>query len=64
LTIAQNLMMVPICYLIFGAVLTDGTDTDMAYTGGLMALTMPLTRGCTPAMILGWSRPDPEPETA
>jgi hypothetical protein len=63
LTIAQNLMMVPICHLIFGAVLTDGTDTDMAYAG-LMALTMLLTRGCAPAMILGWSRPDPEPETA
>jgi hypothetical protein len=64
LTVTQNLMMVPICYLIFGAVLTDGTDTAMAYAGGLMALTMLLTGGCTPAMILGWSRPDPEPETA
>jgi hypothetical protein len=64
LTVTQNLMMVPICYLIFGAVLTDGTDTSMAYAGGLMALTVLLIGGCTPAMILGWSRPDPEPETA
>jgi hypothetical protein len=63
LTVTQNLMMIPICYLIFGAVLTDGTDTSMAYAGGLMALTALLTGGCTPAMILGWSRPDPEPET-
>jgi hypothetical protein len=57
-------MMVPICYLIFGAVRADGTDTDMAYAGGLMGMTMLLTGGCTPAMILGWSWPDPEPETA
>lgn len=64
LTVTQNLMMVPICYLIVGAVLTDGTDTNMAYAGGLMALTVLLIGGCTPAMILGWSRPDPEPETA
>jgi hypothetical protein len=64
LTVTQNLMMVPICYLIFGAVLTEGTDTNMAYAGGLMALTTLLIGGCTPAMILGWSRPDPEPETA
>ena len=53
-------MMLPILYLIFGAVFTGGTDTDMAYAGGLMALTVLLIGGCTPAMILGWTRPDPE----
>lgn len=62
LTVTQNLMMIPIFYLIFGAVITEGTDTAMAYAGGLMALTMLLVGGCTPAMILGWTRPDPEPE--
>ena len=46
-------MLVPIFYLIFGAVITDGTDTDMAYAGGLMAVTMLLVGGCTPAMMLG-----------
>ena len=40
LTITQNLMLVPIFYLIFGSVITGGTDTDMAYAGGLMALTV------------------------
>lgn len=60
LTVTQNLMMVPILYLIFGAVFTGGADTDMAYAGGLMALTVLLVGGCTPAMILGWTRPDPE----
>lgn len=60
LTVTQNLMMVPILYLIFGAAFTGGADTDMAYAGGLMALTTLLVGGCTPAMILGWTRPDPE----
>jgi hypothetical protein len=60
LTITQYLMLVPIFYLIFGAVLTDGADTDMAYAGGLMATTVLLIGGCAPAMILGWTRPDPD----
>ncbi|MEW5807997.1 MAG: hypothetical protein AB1925_00960 [Actinomycetota bacterium] len=60
LTITQNLMLIPIGYLIVGAVLTGGTDTDMAYAGGLMALTVLLLGGCSPAMMLGWSRPDPD----
>ena len=60
LTVTQNLMMIPIAYLIFGSVITRGADTDMAYAGGLMALTVLLVGGCTPAMILGWTRPDPE----
>jgi hypothetical protein len=60
LTITQNLMMIPVVYLIFGAVLTAGADADMAYAGGLMALTMLLAGGCAPAMILGWIRPDPD----
>lgn len=60
LTVTQYLMMVPIFYLIFGAVITEGTDTSMAYAGGLMVLTVLLAGGCLPAMILGWIRPDPE----
>ncbi|OAN38012.1 hypothetical protein [Mycolicibacterium iranicum] len=60
LTITQYLMMVPVFYLIFGAAFTGGADTDMAYAGGLMALTVLLVGGCSPAMILGWTRPDPE----
>ncbi|GAB3242417.1 hypothetical protein [Mycolicibacterium hippocampi] len=60
LTVTQNLMLLPIFYLIFGAVQTEGTDTDMAYAGGLMVLTVLLIGGCLPAMILGWTRPDPD----
>ena len=62
LTVTQNLMLVPIGYLIIGAVITRGTDVDMAYAGGLMALTALLIGGCTPAMILGWIRPSPDAE--
>jgi MFS family permease len=58
LTLTQNLMLIPIGYLIIGSVVTGGTDTDMAYAGGLMALTVLLIGGCTPAMILGWTRTD------
>jgi hypothetical protein len=60
LTVTQNLMLLPIFYLIFGSVITGGTDTSMAYAGGLMAMTVLLVGGCTPAMILGWIRPDPD----
>lgn len=62
LTVTQNLMLIPIAYLIFGAVITRGADVDMAYAGGLMALTVLLVGGCTPAMILGWTRTDPDLE--
>ena len=62
LTLTQNLMLLPIGYLIFGSVATGGADVDMAYAGGLMALTVLLIGGCTPAMILGWTRRDPDAE--
>ena len=62
LTVTQNLMLLPIGYLIIGSVLTRGTDVSMAYAGGLMALTVLLIGGCTPAMILGWTRSDLDPE--
>lgn len=62
LTLTQNLMMIPVVYLIFGSVFTRGLDTDMAYAGGLMALTVLLIGGCIPAMILGWVRPDADPD--
>ena len=62
LSITQNLMLIPVAYLIFGAVITRGADAGMAYAGGLMALTVLLIGGCAPAMILGWIRPDPDVE--
>ena len=60
LTVTQNLMLVPIFYLIIGSVATDFANGDIAYAGGLMALTVMLIGGCLPAMILGWTRPDPD----
>lgn len=60
LTVTQYLMLVPAFYLVFGATLTEGTDTDMAYAGGLMVLSVLVFAGCLPAMILGWTRPDPD----
>jgi len=63
LTLTQNLMLIPIGYLIIGSVVTRGTDADMAYAGGLMALTVLLIGGCTPAMILGWARTDLDADT-
>jgi hypothetical protein len=60
LTVTQYLMLLPIFYLIFGSVITKGTDTAMAYAGGLMATTVLTIGGCLPAMILGWIRPNPD----
>jgi len=62
LTVTQTLVMIPIFYLIFGSVITHGENASMAYAGGIMALTTLLAGGCTPAMILGWTRPDPDRE--
>jgi hypothetical protein len=62
LTVTQNLLLLPIGYLIVGSVVTRGTDVSMAYAGGLMSLTVLLIGGCTPAMILGWTRSDLDPE--
>jgi hypothetical protein len=53
-------MLIPIGYLIIGSVVTRGADADMAYAGGLLALTVLLIGGCTPAMLLGWTRKDPD----
>jgi hypothetical protein len=60
LTVTQYLMLLPIFYLIFGSVITKGTDTSMAYAGGLMASTVLSIGGCLPAMILGWIRRNPD----
>ncbi|MGE0220202.1 hypothetical protein [Mycolicibacterium sp.] len=60
LTVTQYLMLVPVGYLIIASVNTVNPEVDIAYAGGLMALSVLLIGGCTPAMILGWTRPDPE----
>ncbi|MFC9788831.1 hypothetical protein [Rhodococcus sp. NPDC127528] len=59
LTITQFLAMIPVSYLLVGSVVTDGGDTRMAYAGGLLTLTTLMIGGCSPTMILAWTRPDP-----
>jgi cation transport ATPase len=60
LTVTQTLMLLPALYLVFGSVFTWGTGTDVAYAGSLMVVTVLSIGGCMPAMILGWTRPDPD----
>ncbi|GAA4489144.1 hypothetical protein GCM10023094_50270 [Rhodococcus olei] len=62
LTITQFLVMIPVFYLIVGSVLADGDGARIAYAGGLLTLTTLMIGGCSPAMILAWTRPDPDPE--
>ncbi|MCV7282746.1 hypothetical protein H7J88_24210 [Mycolicibacterium flavescens] len=60
LTITQYLMLIPIGYLLIASIYLQDTDADVAYAGALMSLAVLVFGGCAPAMILGWSRPDPE----
>ena len=56
--------MPPLAYLIFGSTFAPEADAyNIAYAGGLMMLATIMAGGCAPAMILGWTRPDPEPES-
>ena len=57
------LTLPPLLFLIFsGALLPEADSFRTAYAGGVMMLAALLAGGCAPAMILGWNRPDPEPE--
>ncbi|MGV0852080.1 hypothetical protein [Mycolicibacterium phlei] len=64
LTVTQNLMLVPIFYLIIMSTQMRNADADaaldMAYAGGLMALAVLMIGGVLPVMILGWIRPNPD----
>lgn len=68
LTVTQSLMLLPIFYLIFGSTffrdISADSALDVAYAGGLMATTVLVVGGCLPAMILAWTRRDPEPADA
>ncbi|MFD4181733.1 hypothetical protein [Rhodococcus sp. NPDC058514] len=63
LTITQWLVLIPVVYLTYGSAITGGEHPTMAYAGGLLTLTALMIGGCSPAMILAWSRPDPDPES-
>lgn len=64
LALTQSLTMPPLAYLIFVSAIAPHADAyRTAYAGGLMMLAALMAGGCAPAMVLGWTRPDPEPES-
>ncbi|MFI6047718.1 hypothetical protein ACIA8C_39300 [Nocardia sp. NPDC051321] len=64
LTITQALVIAPVFYLVYsGAIFPEANAFQTAYAGGIMALAALLAGGCSPAMILGWTRPDPDQES-
>jgi hypothetical protein len=62
LTLTQTLAMIPAIWLIVVGGFTDLDNIQSAYAGGVMLLTALLVGGCTPTMILAWTRPDAEAE--
>ncbi|MCU1642461.1 MAG: hypothetical protein JWN03_2736 [Nocardia sp.] len=63
LAVSQSLTVLPIFYLIFAGAFDPKAEAfRTAYAGGMMGLAALMAGGCAPAMILGWNRPDPEPE--
>ncbi|GEM35321.1 hypothetical protein NN3_63280 [Nocardia neocaledoniensis NBRC 108232] len=63
LALTQSLTMPGLFFLIFaGAFAPEADAYRTAYAGGLMLLAAIMTGGCAPAMIIGWTRPDPDPE--
>lgn len=60
LTVTQVLASNPALYLISGTWIGD--NSNVPYAAGLLVLTALIIGGCLPAMILGWTQPDPEPE--
>ncbi|WP_328390654.1 hypothetical protein [Nocardia sp. NBC_00416] len=63
LTVTQALTVLPVMYLVWsGALFPEADASRTAYAGGVMILATLLAGGCAPAMILAWTRPDPEPE--
>lgn len=64
LTVTQALCLPPMLYLVWaGALMPEADAFHTAYAGGTMLLATLLAGGCTPAMILAWNKPDPEPES-
>ncbi|MGW6426810.1 hypothetical protein ACWF82_29415 [Nocardia sp. NPDC055053] len=63
LALTQQLTMLPLFFLLFCSAWEPADSFRTAYAGGVMMLAAILAGGCAPAMILGWTRPDPEPES-
>lgn len=62
-SVTQHLVLAAVCYTVFSSVLAqpDG-NAAWHYASGLFTLVALLVGGTTPAMILAWTRPDPEAE--
>jgi hypothetical protein len=60
LTITQGLVLAAVVVLV--VLSTFVTNDRLAYAGGLWTLIALLTGICSPAMILAWITPDPDPE--
>ncbi|MFC3961928.1 hypothetical protein [Nocardia jiangsuensis] len=63
LTVTQSVAIIPAFALVIGASL-ESLSVGFGYACGLWTITALLIGGCSPAMILAWNRPDPEPEAA
>lgn len=64
LALTQSLTVPPLAYLIVVSAIAPQADAyRTAYAGGLLMMAALMAGGCAPAMILGWTRPDPEPES-
>jgi hypothetical protein len=61
LTLTHTLLLLPVAYLVIGSTDRWGDGHDLAYAGGLMALTVLLVGLCSPAMVLAWTAPDDAP---
>ncbi|WP_430331154.1 hypothetical protein [Rhodococcus sp. ACT016] len=61
LTVTQTLTFVPAVFLILAAALELDIDRpNLVYSGGLFVLTTLVIGACVPAMVLAWTRPDPD----
>ncbi|WP_282777253.1 hypothetical protein [Nocardia sp. CC201C] len=63
LSVTQWLTLPPLFYVIWAPALgSEMSAFQTSYAGGVMILATLLAGGCAPAMILAWTRPEPEPE--
>ena len=62
LSITQGLTIIPAFYLYLGSQWLDDPGRSLAASGAILVLTCLFIGGCSPTMILGWTRPDPDPE--
>jgi hypothetical protein len=62
LSITQGITLVPAFYLYLGSQWLDDPGRALAASGAILVLACLFVGGCSPTMILGWTRDDPDPE--